>query len=71
MGRDDCSAGSAGGRLTRIRTADQHVCGWVHYHSTVARFDSSPHCLKPSLPLKKPKKPKLCVSVCLLVCLPD
>ena len=53
-----------------IRTADLHicVCDRVHYRSTAACSDSisSPHCSKPSLPLKKPK---LCVYVCLPACL--
>ena len=36
LGRDDLSAGAAGGLPTGNRTADLHVCGWVHYRSAVA-----------------------------------
>ena len=50
---------AAGSRPTRIRTTDFPVCGRLCYHSTVVCSDSPdpPHCMKPSLLLKK--KPKL------------
>ena len=70
LGKADQSAGAAGSRLTGIRTADVYACGQLSYRSTIAGTGStmSPHCFKPSLPLKKPK---LCVSVCLPACPTD
>ena len=43
---------------TRVRTADQKVCGQLHYHSATTNPDTicSPHCLDPCLPLTKNPK---------------
>ena len=42
-------------RPTRVQTADQKVCGRLHYHSATACPENSspPHCLEPGLPLTK------------------
>ena len=60
-GRPTVVGGKHGGgaandnRPTRIRTTDQILCGWLHYHSATAfpgdRFP--PNCMDPSLPLTK------------------
>ena len=42
-------------RPTGVRTADQKVCGGLHYHSAAVcpEGSSPPHCLEPGLPLTK------------------
>ena len=43
---------------TGVRTADQKVCGRLHYHSatTYCETSRSPHCLDPCPPLTKDPK---------------
>ena len=50
-------------RPTGVGTADQKICGRLHYHLATACPENSspPHCLETGLPLTK--NPKLCVSV--------
>ena len=53
--RQSTAIGGAAGMCARLATADQKVCGRLHYHSATACtwYPFPPHCLEPSLPLTK------------------